>query len=209
MPDVEGVIEDLLDDIARIGGGWLHLASFLLAFGETAFLTDLIVPGEIGMVVVGAAGARIDEPLPTLILAAAFGAALGDSIGWLLGRTVAPKVIQRFAWTRKHLQPKVERAHAYFERRGGAAIFFGRFVGALRSVVSLVAGMSGMPYRRFLPWNIAASLVWAGAVVSVGYFFGRNVKSLVSEVSLIIAGVVVVGALVTWLVLRRRHSGVR
>lgn len=99
---MESFVEGVLDDVARVGGGWLHLAAFLLALGETAVLTDLVVPGEIGMVVVGAAGARIDEPLPTLILAAAAGATVGDSIGWLLGRTVAPKVIERFAWTRKY-----------------------------------------------------------------------------------------------------------
>lgn len=202
---VEGFVEDLLDEVARIGGGWLHVAAFLLAFGETAFLTDLLIPGEVGMVVIGAAGARGDEPLPTLIAAAALGATLGDSVGWVLGRTVAPRLIARYEWTRRHVQPKVDRAHVYFERRGGAAVFLGRFVGALRSVVSVVAGMSGMPYRRFLPWNIAASVVWTGAVVSLGFFFGRNVKSLVSDVALGIAGAIIVIAVVVWLVVRARR----
>jgi membrane-associated protein len=207
---VEALVEDLLDDVARIGGVWLHVAAFLLAFGETAFLTDLLVPGEVGMVVVGAAGARGNEPLPTLIAAAALGATVGDSVGWVLGRTVAPRLIERYAWTRRHVQPKVERAHAYFEQRGGAAVFLGRFVGALRSVVSVVAGMSGMPFRRFLAWNVAASIAWAGAVVSLGYFFGRNVESLVSDLALIIAAAIVAGAVVVWLVVRARrrsHGG--
>lgn len=65
--------------------------------------------------------------------------------------------------------------------------------------------LSGMPYRRFLPWNVAASLAWASVVVSLGYLFGRNVKSLVSDLSLVIAGVIVVGAIAVWVIVRRRR----
>ena len=142
----------------------------------------------------------------TVIAAAALGATLGDSVGWLLGRYGLTWLLEHVPWLHRHLEPRLEPAHAYFERRGGAAVFFGRFVGALRSVVSIVAGTAGMPYLRFLRWNIAASIVWTGLVVSAGYAFGRNVETIVSDVGLIVAAVRAWPcACVLWFVLRRRR----
>lgn len=204
---MESFVEDLLDDVASIGGGWLLLAAFLLAFAETALFADLVVPGEVGLIVAGAAAARGDDPhLAAMIAAASLGATIGDSVGWLIGRVVGVPFLERFAWTRKHLVPKVERARKYFTRRGAAAVFLGRFIGALRAVVSVVAGMSGMPYRRFLPWNVLASVVWTALVVSAGYFFGRNVKSLVGDVALLVAAAIVSTVALWWLVQRRRRA---
>jgi undecaprenyl-diphosphatase len=204
---MESFVEDLLDEVASIGGGWLLLAAFLLAFAETALFADLVVPGEVGLIVAGAAAARGGDPhLAPLIAAAALGATLGDSVGWLLGRTVGTRFVERFEWTRKRLRPRVERARGYFTRRGAAAVFLGRFVGALRAVVSVVAGMSGMPYRRFLPWNVLASIVWTALVVSAGYFFGRNVESLVGDVGVVVAAAILAGVILWWLVRRRRRS---
>lgn len=199
----------LLDDVGDLGSPWLELIAFALAFGETAFLLDLVVPGEVGMVLVGAAAERRGVPLVPLIAAAAAGAALGDSVGWLLGRYGMSRLIGRVSWLQRHLEPKLEPARAYFERRGGAAVVIGRFIGALRSVVAIVAGMSGMPYRRFLVWNLLASVLWAGFVVSAGYAFGANIDAVVSTAGLIVTGAVIAIALVVWLVLRRRARTAR
>jgi membrane protein DedA with SNARE-associated domain len=209
---VDDFVRDLLDDVGGIGSPWLELLAFALAFGETAFLLDLIVPGEVGMVLVGAAAARHGSPLVTVAIAAALGATLGDSVGWLLGRYGVSRIIERVGWVRRRVEPKLEPARDYFGRRGGAAIVIGRFVGALRSVVAVVAGMSGMPYPRFLGWNLLASVLWAGAVVSAGYAFGANVDAIVSEIGLIISGAVLATTVVVFLVLRvraKRHGSTR
>jgi len=181
----------------------LHAAAFLLAFSETALFMDLIIPGETGMVVAGAAAARADVPLATMITAAAVGAIAGDSVSFWVGRRWGMSLIRRWEPLRRRLEPRVERSREYFARRGGAAVFLGRFVGAVRGVVPAVAGMSAMPYRRFLPWNVLASIVWTIAVVSAGYVLGRNVEKVVSKASLVIALVVGAGV-VTWWLLRRR-----
>ena len=87
-------------------------------------------------------------------------------------------------------------------------MFLGRFVGALRSVVAIAAGLGGMPFLRFLKWNVAASIVWTGLVVSAGYLFGRNVDAIVSDLGLIIAAAIVAGVILLLLLVRwrkRRH----
>jgi membrane-associated protein len=165
---------------------------------------DLVVPGEAGMVVAGAAASRADVPLVTMIAAAAVGAVAGDSVSYWVGRRWGMSVIRRWEPLRRRLEPRVERSHKYFAERGGVAVFLGRFVGAVRGVVPAVAGMSAMPYRRFLPWNVLASLVWTTAVVSAGYLLGRNVEKVVSRTSLVIT-LLVVGGAVTWWLMRRRN----
>ena len=184
----------------------LHIVAFLLAFAECALFMDLVVPGETGMVVAGAAASRTDAPLVTMIAAAALGAITGDSVSYWIGRRWGVQVIRRWEPIRRRLEPRIERSEAYFAERGGVAVFLGRFVGAVRGVVPVVAGMSGMAYRRFLPWNVLASIVWTSAVVSAGFLLGRNVEKVVSKASLVVAAVIVAGAVTVWLVRRRRRQ---
>src|SRR5687768_9621003 len=118
--------ETILDAVADLGGPLLYLIAFLLAFGETAAFLDFIVPGEVGLVVAGAAAERAGEPLVVMILVGSVGATLGDSFSYWLGQRFGVRVVERWEFTRRRLLPKVERAQVYFERRGGAAVFFGR-----------------------------------------------------------------------------------
>ncbi len=198
-------LEHLLDDIAGIGGGWLLLLAFALALGETAFLTDLVVPGEAGLVLVGAAAARAGVPLPAVIVFAAVGATVGDSVGWLIGRYAGLRLLERWRWSRRVVVPKLTSARVYFEGRGGAAVFLGKFVGAMRAIVSVVAGLNRMPYTRFLAWNALGSIVWTGLVISVGYFFGEHADNAVADVGLLVALAIVALAL-AYLPLRRRRK---
>ncbi|MGH9050932.1 MAG: DedA family protein [Acidimicrobiia bacterium] len=192
--------------MAGLGPVFLHAAAFFLAFAECALFLDLVVPGEAGMVVAGAAAARADVPLPTMIAAAAAGAILGDSVSYVIGRRWGMAVIRRWEPIRRRLEPRAERAQKYFADHGGVAVFLGRFVGVVRGVVPVVAGTARMPYRRFLPWNVAASLVWTAAVISAGYLVGRHVEALVSRASVVVTAVVVAGVATWWLVRRRRRA---
>ena len=152
------MVADLLDAAADLPAWLLYLATWVLAFGESVFLLDLVMPGEAGMVIAGASGHRAGEPLAALIAVAIFGAIAGDSVSYAIGRRYGASVVDRWSLTRRHLKPKLDNAHAYFEKRGGPSVFVGRWVGALRAVVPLVAGAAGMPYRRFLLWDAAGCI---------------------------------------------------
>lgn len=198
-------MSDLLDDIGQLGSPWLELVAFALAFVETAFLLGLLVPGSLGLIVVGAAAARGGEPLVTVIAAGVVGATLGDCVGWLIGRYGVVTLFGRSAWLRLHLEPRLAPPRAYFENHGGAAVFWGRPVGALRSLVSIVAGMHRMPFARFMRWNVAASIVWTGLLILAGYLFGENVDAVVSELGLIVSATILSIAVLAWLLLRWRR----
>ena len=159
------------------------------------------------MVLVGAAGRHASVPLPTLVVAGAAGATLGDSTSYLFGRLVAAGHVPGSARALRRVTGSVGRAERFFGRHGGRAVFLGRFVGALRAVVPFAAGLGGMPFRRFLPWNVVASLAWVGLVLGAGWLLGRSVAAVVEDVSAAVSLTVV--AVLGLLVLRRRRAARR
>ena len=195
--------EGLLDGLADLGPGLLHLAIAGLAFAETALFLDLVVPGEVGMVLAGAAAHRGGIGLPGLIAAGAVGATIGDSCSYALGRAVAAGRLPGTHGAVDRLRPAMTRAEAFFDRRGGAAVFLGRWVGALRAVVPFVAGTAGMPYRRFLAWNIAASVGWVATVVGLGWALGGAVAATVDRVGTWLSAGALVAVSLWWLRSRR------
>ncbi|MEU0879473.1 DedA family protein [Lentzea sp. NPDC005914] len=68
----------------------------------------------------------------------------------------------------------VDKADAWFDKHGNAAVFLGRMVPVVRSLISIPAGVSGMPIARFTLYTAAGSLVWNSALILAGYFLGEN-----------------------------------
>jgi membrane protein DedA with SNARE-associated domain len=200
-----GLGDALIDGVADLGPVGLHLAVAGLAFGETAMFLDLVVPGEVGLVVGGAAAARSGVGLPGLVAAGALGATLGDSVSYALGRAAGAGRLPGSHWVLRHSTRSRPDAEALFARHGGRAVFLGRWVGALRAVVPFVAGFAGMRYRSFLPWNVAASVLWVGTVVCLGAAFGDDIASVVDRVGLAVSALAVI-ALAGVFVSRRRRA---
>jgi membrane-associated protein len=196
------MVEDFLGELSRLPDWVLVFTIFGLAFGETAIFLDIFVPGEAGMVIGAAAAAESDIPLALVIAAGSIGATAGDSVSYWLGRKFGPSIAHRVPFVAKRLEEGLDRAHERFENRGGFAVFGGRFVGALRAVVPFVAGSAGMPYPRFLVWNVAASLLWAGGVLTLGYVLGDEVARIVDRVGLGIS-IVVISVIVAVYVIRK------
>lgn len=197
------MVTDLLDALGRMGTAELCLAVAFLAFSETAILLDLFVPGEVGLVLAGAAAAQGDHSVALVALAGALGALAGDTTSYAVGHRWGRRVIDRFELTRRRLTPVVVRSERYFDRHGGRAVFIGRWIGALRAVVPFVAGVSRLRLLTFLGWNAAASVTWASVVVLAGFWFGKPIADVVDRIGL---GLSVGVALVAVLVWRRRRS---
>jgi membrane-associated protein len=196
-------MHDLIEAAGRLGTLALAAIALGLGFGESAVALDLIVPGEVGMVFIGAAARGAGAPLVLLIVAGVVGAVAGDSAGYFIGRRWGTSVLYRWGWLRGRVEPSVERSRTYFTRRGGAAVFAARWVGALRAVMPVVAGISDMPYRRFVTWDAPAAILWTSTVVSVGFYFGDDIAGVVDRIGLTVS-VVAIALLLALLAVRRR-----
>jgi membrane protein DedA with SNARE-associated domain len=199
-------VEELIRTVGDAGTPALVALAFALVFAESAILLDLFVPGEVGLVLVGAAAAEAGSPLWMIVLAAALGALSGDSAGFWIGHRFGEPVVRRWRWSRRLLAPRLARARAHFERRGGWAVAGARWVGALRAVVPVVAGAARRPYRWFVAWDGPSCLAWSAVVATAGYVLGDDIAAVVDRIGLAVSlGVLAVLAMV-WLLHRRRAA---
>lgn len=180
-------IEISFELLRSILGQWGYLIVFLLAFLETSAFVGLVVPGE--TIVILAAAAASQGVLDPYRLAAVVctAAVLGDSAGYFIGRRVGREFILRhprlFRISKRHM----EKADGYFARHGGKTIFFGRWIGFLRSLAPLLAGSARMSYPRFLAYDLAGAISWGVVLTALGFFFGKSynlVEAWLGRVSL-------------------------
>jgi undecaprenyl-diphosphatase len=142
-----------------------------VVFLETSVGLGLVSPGEVVLAVSGAAAGTGDLSLPILLAVVWTCGVAGDSLSWLAGRHVGPRVIDGAGRRLGLSRARVDRVEDLFRRRGGAVLVGGRFVGPVRVVAPFVAGGTGWRYVRFLPWDVAGILLWGSAYVLAGYAF--------------------------------------
>ena len=90
--------------------------------------------------------------------------------------------------------PRLERVEGFFDRHGGKAVLIGRFVGLVRAVAPFVAGASGLQLRRFLPYSLAGTLVWASAYTLAGYAFHESFHTAAGALTQVTLGLAVLAA---------------
>ncbi|MFU8850785.1 DedA family protein [Micromonospora sp. SL1-18] len=172
---------------------------FLLPALEASTLLGLVVPGEVAVLVGGVAANEGRLRLWAVVVAAIAGAALGDQVGYLVGRRYGRRLLD---WVpRRLVRPdRVRRGLDLIRRRGVVAVVLGRWVAELRTLVPGLAGMSGMPYGAFTIANIAGGMLWAATTAVLGYLFGASYRLLEQRLSWVSEALL---ALVVLLVLLR------
>lgn len=162
-------INQILPTLEHLGiwGYWLVL---LISALESLVLIGEIIPGTVLIVLAGflAAGGFFD--VIDLIIFAAIGAIIGDSLSYYLGT----KGKHFFNNNNKLLKKShLESGESFFEKHGSKSIFLGRFIGPLRPIIPFIAGLSKMNRNRFLFWNVFSALLWAATNILAGFFFGN------------------------------------
>jgi membrane protein DedA with SNARE-associated domain len=168
-------------------------AVFLLVMGECM---GVPMPGETALLIAAAAsGTGGMFKIEWVIVSAAGGAIVGDTIGywigWRGGRALILRLMKRFSIKPVHL----EKAERFFARHGGMAVFFGRSVSYLRVLTALLAGVSRMRYPRFLMFNAMGGISWAIVFGLAGYFFGKNIGFIEERIHEIALGFLVAVAI--------------
>ncbi len=187
--------------IVEAAGFWSYAVVFLLTAAETSAFFGVFMPGESLILVAGALAGRGDLDPVALAAVVVCAAILGDSAGYALGR-----------WYERRpgggrMRQRTARARDFLQRRGGPAVFAGRFIGFVRSFLPFAAGGAGLPYRRFLPYSAVAAVLWGVGNVAAGYYLGPSVEQLIRTVGAVGAAVVAAVVLVVVFVLpllRRR-----
>jgi membrane protein DedA with SNARE-associated domain len=187
---------------------WAVLAVVgLIVFAEDALFVGFVLPGETAAILGGVAASRAHVSVVAVLVVVVAAAIIGDSVGYELGRKVGPRILALELMQRR--RRRLDAAQAYLARRGGMAVFLGRWTAFLRAVMPALAGSARMPYGRFLTYNAAGGLVWGVGVVLAGFFAGESfgrVEGVLGKASAFVLAVVVVAALVVWRMRRHRSE---
>jgi len=180
-----------LKELIRSGGTPLVCT---IVFIETGFFVGFFLPGDSLLVTAGIFSAAGVVPLRWLLAPVMACAIAGDQVGYWIGRKAGPALYRRedsFFFRRSHLQ----RAHGFYEKYGGRAVIFARFVPIIRTFCAPVAGAAAMPYMRYLLFDVLGGVLWVGAMILGGFFLGRSVPNIGQRIHYVIAVVVVASLL--------------
>lgn len=168
------------------------------------------LPGETALIAAGVLAAQGHYSLASVIAVAAAAAVIGDNVGYWIGRKGGRALLQRTPLVRDYFERALPPAEQFFERHGSKAVFAARFFAVLRVTSAWVAGISHMPWWRFLIWNAAGGIVWAALVGTIAYEFGRTVADAIGTYGLyVVLGVVALGAIgfIVYRMVRKRRKG--
>ena len=188
---------------------WLVLVvTGLVVFAEDALFVGFVLPGETVALLAGAAAKLGHVSLAGVLLVVVVAAIVGDTVGYEVGRHLGPRLLE-LGLLRKQ-RGRLDDARDFLARRGGSAVFLGRWVAFFRAVMPALAGTARMPYRRFLVFNAAGGLAWGATVVLLGYAvgasYGRVEKVLGRDTAFLVLALVVL-AVVVWHIRRSREHG--
>jgi len=162
------VFEQFIDLVSN-ASGWAYAIVFVLAFLDALVP---VVPSETSVITAGVVAAAGDLDIAAIVAAAGGGAFAGDNTAYLIGRRYGGRIRERFFSSPK-ARNRIVWAEQQLAERGGELIAVGRFIPGGRTAVTLSAGTLGFPWRRFVVFDAAAALIWAGYASLLGYFGGH------------------------------------
>ena len=139
-------------------------------------------------------------------VAAIAGAVIGDNIGYVIGRTVGIPLLQRYGARIGMTPDRLLLGRFLFRRHGSEIVFFGRFIAVVRVFVALLAGANHMTWPRFMIFNAAGGICWAGGYAMLSYYLGHKIMQLSGPASVIGAVSVVIGVGAAAIFLRRNEK---
>jgi membrane protein DedA with SNARE-associated domain len=195
-----------------------HLAELLTAYGpwllfgmavlETSFVTGLLVPSGLAtaLATVLALGGALE--LRPLILAALTGGLLGDSMGFWIGRAAGSGVFSERGRLGRLLGPRHREVTSILGRHPFYSVTLARLLSFVRTLMPMAAGMSRLPYGRFLVYEIPGVVAWACLYVGIGYV-ARESWHVATQILGVggAAALVGVGLFLWWGLRRRVRSG--
>ena len=153
---------------------WLGLAVFIVACVECLAIAGIIVPGTVLLFAIAVMAGSGALSLGETLLLGFLGGLLGDMVSYALGRRFHQN-IRRLPLLRTHPE-WMNGAESYFHRYGIASLLVGRFIGPLRPMLPMVAGMCDMPFPRFLAVSLLAGAGWAVAYLLPGWATGAAIR---------------------------------
>ena len=191
--------------LVRLGG---LIGLIAIIFAETGLLVGFFLPGDSLLITAGLFASKGDFNIVTLNVTIIAAAILGDATGYWIGRRTGRALYSRpdsLLFRKEHLR----LTHEFYERHGGKTIVLARFMPIVRTFAPVVAGAAEMGYRRFASYNVIGGAAWVMSMTLAGYYLGRavpNIESNIHYVVAIVIGLSLLPPVIAWLRSRGGHA---
>ena len=178
---------------------WIVWMTTLIAFLESLAFFGIVFPGVVMLFATASLAGGCGLELWPQLTGAFVGAVLGDGVSFLLGQK-GRESLRKWSFLRKHPE-WLSQGESFFQRYGGASIALGRFIGPIRPVIPVVAGMMNMSSSYFYLVNVLSAVVWAVAYVLPGFMVGASIhwrEVVPIEMVALFAGVLVCAWCITF-----------
>ena len=179
-----------LEELIRWGGLTVLI---IIVFAETGLLVGFFLPGDSLLITAGLIAAQGYLDIFVLNVTLILAAIIGDQVGYLFGRKTGPRLFNRensLLFKKDHLI----KAKEFYEKYGGRAIIYARFVPFARTFAPIVAGIGQMDYGKFVTYNIAGGILWVTSMTLLGYYFG-NIPFIKKNFEYVIIGVILLSVM--------------
>jgi membrane-associated protein len=166
-------VVDWFGPLYSSGLGYALIAGII--FLDRGAFTGVVIPGDLFLALGGIYAGRGDLLLPLVIVAAALAGIAGESLSYWLGRKYGLRIIRHLPLANR-FEKHLDSARDYFDRHGGKTVFVGRYVSVAGTFMPFAAGMSEMPFPRFIAFDAAAITIWAVGVSLLGYFLNSQIE---------------------------------
>ncbi|MBD3258760.1 hypothetical protein GF377_10030 [candidate division GN15 bacterium] len=168
-----GFIDSLLQSALGLSPLTIYLLLGLLCWAEAAFFLGFFTPGELAVVIGGILASRDQVEMGPLVGVVVVATILGNATGFFIGRHWGSRMLQ-WAPLERFFGPSIRRVQGFMQRKGEWAIVLGRVSTPTRIIVPFLAGASQLSYRRFLLFDVPASVIWAVTFVTLGVVLGAS-----------------------------------
>ncbi|WP_423147675.1 DedA family protein [Rubrolithibacter danxiaensis] len=187
-------IDKHLVDIVNAYSTWTYLILFFIIFAETGFVVTPFLPGDSLLFAAGALIAKGDTGLNIFFMAIllVFAAILGNTVNYYLGSFLGERV---FKPENKILKLDYYlKTQEFFNKHGGKAVIFSRFLPIIRTVAPFVAGVGAMRFATYTTYNVIGGLLWIVSFLALGYVFG-NIPVIKDNFTLVVLAIIVLSVL--------------
>lgn len=189
-----------LFDAHSIVGDLGLIGVLAIIFAETGLLVGLAFPGDSLLFIAGVAasgsgaailgGASLNPVL--LFIGAPIAAILGSQVGHWFGSTYGRKLFDR-PDGRFFNRQRVLATEKWLTKYGtGKALVLSRFIPFVRTLINPLAGIVGIPMKKFLVWNVTGAVIWTQLVLGAGFILGEKLKGSVDQYLLPIVGLIII-----------------
>lgn len=178
----------------------------LIIFAESGLFFGFFLPGDSLIFTAGLLASQGFISLPLLLMGTFAAAVFGDSVGYWFGKKIGKKLFSR-PDSRFFKQKYLTEARKFYDKHGGKAIIYARFVPIVRTFAPIVAGAADMKYRTFLTYNVIGGFIWAVGMGVLGYTLGNIIPNADEYITPIVIGIIIISFIPpVWQFLKARKS---